>query len=317
MHDLKKRGILLAVCSKNDQAVALRPFREHPDMILKEEDITVFIANWQNKAENIRSIKEILNIGYDSMVFLDDNSFERQTVREQLPELIVPELPEDPALFLRALAELNLFESASHSELDGERSSVYREQAQRQVAEKSFSDPAQYLKSLEMKISLSRFDDLYMPRIVQLMQRSNQFNLMTCRFNQAECEKMRGDLLHYYPFYVKLQDKYGDNGLISVVILKLEGRTIEIIEWLMSCRVLVRGVEQFTMNFVFELAVRHRAEKVAGRYRATDKNAMVKDFYVQFGFQKTACGPEETAWELEVPRYRPAQTYMTQENQII
>ncbi len=309
--ELHQRGILLAVSSKNDPEKALQPFREHPDMLLKEEHITVFAANWKNKAENIAHIRDVLNIGYDSMVFLDDNPFERQVVRERIPDILVPELPEDPARYVRALAELNLFETATWSELDSQRAGMYREQAQRKMAEKTFEDPREYLQSLEMQITIARFDQFNLPRIAQLIQRSNQFNLMTQRFSQTECESLMRDEETVFPFYVKLRDKYGDNGLISVVVLKFQEDAVEILEWLMSCRVLARGVEEFTMNFVFALAAARRLNKVTGRYRPTPKNGMVADFFPRFGFDLREEKPDgEKCWELEVSHYQNREVWI-------
>lgn len=302
---LKNRGILLAVVSKNNPENALLPFKKHPDMILKEEDIAVFIANWQNKAENIKQIKEILNIGYDSMVFLDDNPLERGTVKEQIPDLIVPELPEEPGQYVRAITELNLFEASVTSETDQDRTAMYRKEAERKLAEYQYSDPREYLKSLALKITLGRFDDFRLPRILQLMNRSNQFNLMTRRFNEAECREIIKNSESYFPLYAELKDKYGDNGLVAVVILKLELPKIEIIEWLMSCRVLARGVEQCMMNYVFDFARQNGFSEVLGRYRKTAKNDMVKEFYGQFGFEKEMTAEIETCWKLAVRQYIP------------
>jgi FkbH-like protein len=176
IRELKRRGIILAVVSKNEHANAVLPFREHPHMALKEEDISVFVANWDNKADNIRLIQKTLNIGFDSLVFLDDNPFERNIVREFLPEVVVPELPEDPSLYLQSLADLNLFETASFSEADLQRADQYREEAQRELTKTHFTDINDYLTSLAMEIRLERFNAFNLPRIAQLIQRSNQFN---------------------------------------------------------------------------------------------------------------------------------------------
>jgi FkbH-like protein len=308
--ELQRRGIVLAVCSKNERANALEPFRAHPEMVLREEHIAVFAANWQPKPDNIRHIKETLNIGYDSMVFLDDNRFERELVRQSLPEVIVPELPEDPADYLRVLAELNLFETTSYSDEDHRRAALYRENAERAVAQSAFTDISDYLRSLDMQVTMRRFDPFHLPRVAQLLQRSNQFNLTTRRHSLPECEAMmeREDCL---PFYVKLADKFGDNGLISVVILTVRGTELEIDSWLMSCRVLGRGVEQYVMNEVVALARDRGCERVTGRYIPTAKNGMVKEFYAQFGFERVA-GDDggETLWRLAVSSYDSREVFM-------
>ena len=311
IRELKRRGIILAVVSKNEHANAVLPFREHPHMALKEDDISVFVANWDNKADNIRLIQKTLNIGFDSLVFLDDNPFERNIVREFLPEVVVPELPEDPSLYLQSLADLNLFETASFSEADLQRAGQYREEAQRELTKTHFTDINDYLTSLAMEIRLERFNAFNLPRIAQLIQRSNQFNLMTRRYGEAACEAMMKDPSRA-PLTLRLADKFGDYGLISVVILKHAGEDLEIDEYLMSCRVLQRGVESFTINNIFSYAARLGAKRVVGQYLPTAKNDMVKDFFKSFGFEKVADGDGGASqWALAVDAYQPRQTFMT------
>ena len=311
IRELKRRGIILAVVSKNEHANAILPFREHPHMVLKEEDISVFVANWDNKADNIRLIQKTLNIGFDSLVFLDDNPFERNIVREFLPEVVTPDLPEDPSLYLETLAGLNLFETASFSEADLKRAGQYREEAQRELTKTHFTNINDYLISLGMEIRLERFNAFNLPRIAQLIQRSNQFNLMTRRYGEAACEAMMKDPA-FAPFTVKLADKFGDYGLVSVVVLKPRGEDVEIDEYLMSCRVLQRGVESFTMNAIFAHAARLGAKRVVGQYIPTRKNDMVKDFFKGFGFEKVADGEGGgTTWALAVGAWRPREVFMT------
>jgi FkbH-like protein len=306
--ELRNRGVLLAVCSKNAIENALLPFEKHPEMVLKREDITVFVANWNNKADNIRQIRDTLNIAFDSMVFLDDSAFERDLVRELLPELIVPELPEDPADYVRAISELNLFEATSFSAEDTNRTELYRAEAERRQAQGSFASIEEFLQSLEMRITVARFDLFNLPRIAQLLQRSNQFNLTTRRLSESECKALMEDP-RWIPLYVKLSDRLGDHGLISVVILEPQTDELVIRDWLMSCRVLARGVEQFVMNRVFEHARQLGLRCVSGEYMPTAKNGMVKDFFAQFGFTKM----EEAGgsrWTLSTEAYQPASTYL-------
>jgi FkbH-like protein len=311
IRELKRRGIILAVVSKNEHAAAVLPFREHPHMVLKEEDISVFVANWDNKADNIRLVQKTLNIGFDSLVFLDDNPFERNIVRQFLPDVVVPDLPEDPSLYLETLAGLNLFETASFSEADLQRADQYREEAQRELTKTHFTNINEYLVSLGMEIRLERFNALNLSRIAQLIQRSNQFNLMTRRYGEAACEAMMSDP-SIAPLTVKLADKFGDYGLISVVILKNAGSDLEIDEYLMSCRVLQRGVESFTMNNIFSYAARQGAKRVTGHYLPTKKNDMVKGFFKSFGFEKIAEGEGGASqWALAVDAYQPRETFMT------
>ncbi len=307
--ELKRRGIILAVCSKNDFENAIKPFREHPEMCLKENDIAIFVANWNNKADNIREIKESLNIGFDSMVFIDDNPYERNLVHEFLPDVIVPNLPDDPAEYVRYISELNLFETSFFTEEDKQRSEMYRVEFQRKDLEKSFTDINGYLKSLDMEITMKRFDDFNIPRVAQLIQRSNQFNLTTKRYSEAECITFMNDLQNCFPQYIKLNDKFGDYGLISVLILKLLKDTIQIDTWLMSCRVLSRGVEQFAMNRVFEFAAENAINTVIGEYIPSSKNNMVKGFYEKFGFIKQIEETDKTIWSLDVNKYVPKEVF--------
>ncbi|MGC2661737.1 MAG: HAD-IIIC family phosphatase [Bryobacteraceae bacterium] len=311
LRELKRRGLILAVCSKNDHAVAIRPFRENPEMALREEDVAVFAINWDNKADNIRTIRDILDIGLDSMVFLDDNPFERNLVREFVPEVIVPELPEDPADYVRYLSALNLFEANSFSAEDAARVDQYRQEAARRATASEFTNIGDYLKSLQMRIQVERFDAFHLSRIVQLIQRSNQFNLTTQRHNQAQCEDMMEDHDGCIPWYARLSDKFGDHGLISIVIMRPEGETLRVTDWLMSCRVLGRGVEQYLMNRVFVEAQSHKCIRVTGKYLPTAKNALVRDFFEQFGFQKTASGEDgQTEWALDVSQYEPRTVFI-------
>jgi FkbH-like protein len=301
---LKERGIILAVCSKNDHDNAVLPFARHPDMVLRQDDIAVFVANWSDKAENIRAIREVLNIGFDSMVFVDDNPFERNLVRGLLPEVIVPEMPEDPALYVRALARLNLFETTTYSHADLDRSEQYRVEARRHLAKASFASVDDYLRSLEMKISVERFSRPNLARIAQLIQRSNQFNLTTRRYGEGECASLMADQKRYHAFTLSLGDRFGSYGLIAVAILELRTEEIEIDSFLMSCRVLQRGVEDFAMNHLVGVARTHGAARVLGRYIPTAKNGMVRDFFGRFGFVHLGSDQDGQAlWSLDVSRY--------------
>jgi FkbH-like protein len=313
LRELKRRGIILAVCSKNEHDTAMRAFREHPEMVLREEDIAVFVANWETKVDNIKRIKETLNIGFDAIAFVDDNPFERNIVRQYLPDVIVPEMPEEPSDYVRALSELNLFETTSFTEEDRQRADLYREEAQRKVLEKSFTNVGEYLQSLEMKVTWKRFDSFHLPRIAQLIQRSNQFNLTTRRQSQADCEALMNAGDDVLPFYVKLADKFGDYGLISVVVGKVMPDHLYLDTWLMSCRVLTRGVEEYAMNQMVAAAKARGLPLVVGEYLPTSKNMMVKDFYARFGFHKTKEDDKGTAtWVLEVASYEPRATYLSE-----
>lgn len=294
LKELKNRGILLAICSKNNEDTAKEPFEKHPEMVLRLDDISMFVANWENKASNIKNIQATLNIGMDSMVFIDDNPFERNLVRGMIPDITVPELPEDPALYLSYLKSLNLFETASYSENDKDRTKQYQAQAQRVTLQNSFENFEEYLKSLEMVATVHEFEDFEIPRISQLTQRSNQFNLRTIRYTEAEIEEICKDD-KYITLSFSLKDKFGDYGLISVIIMeKMDEKTLFLNTWLMSCRVLKRGMEEFIINKVIETAKEKRFEKVIGEYIKTPKNSMVENIYSKLGFTDLGDGKFET-----------------------
>lgn len=281
---LKDRGIILAVCSKNDEDKAKEPFEKNPEMVLRLDDIAVFVANWENKADNIRTIQRILNIGFDSMVFLDDNPFERNMVREHVPGVTVPELPEDPGDYLEYLYSLNLFETASYSGGDKDRTRQYQIEAQRVSLQQHFTNEGDFLQSLQMVSEVKGFDKFNTPRVAQLSQRSNQFNLRTVRYTEAEIAAIEENPA-YQGFSFTLSDKFGDNGLIGVVILeKKDAETLFIDTWLMSCRVLKRGMEHFILNTLVAYARDNGYRYIVGEYLPTAKNGMVEQHYPGLGF---------------------------------
>jgi len=303
---LKNRGIIIAVCSKNTESVAKEPFEKHPDMVLRLEDISVFVANWENKADNIRHIQSILNIGFDSMVFLDDNPFERNIVRENIPGITVPELPEDPAEYLEYLYTLNLFETVSFSGEDAERTKMYQIEAQRARVQQKFTNEDDFLKSLDMVSLVEPFNKFNNPRVAQLSQRSNQFNLRTVRYTDADIEKISLSK-DYFTFTFTLTDKYGDNGLICVIILKQENeQTLFIDTWFMSCRVLKRGMKNFVLNTIVAFGLEHNFETLKGEYLPTAKNEMVADHYQNLGFEKT-----NDFWIMNLKQYTTKKTYIS------
>ncbi|PTQ95786.1 HAD superfamily phosphatase (TIGR01681 family)/FkbH-like protein [Mucilaginibacter yixingensis] len=307
--ELKRRGIILAVCSKNTEAIAIEPFNSHPDMVLKIDDIAIFVANWENKVDNIRHIQQVLNIGFDSMVFLDDNPFEREMVKSGIPDITVPELPEDPAEYVQYLRTLNLFETASYTEEDAQRTQQYQQEAKRTQLQNSFTSEQDFLQSLQMLADVKSFDKFNTPRVSQLTQRSNQFNLRTVRYTEDDIAQLAtsGDFI---TLSFNLGDKFGDHGLIAVVILKaLSAQELFVDSWIMSCRVLKRGMEQFTLNTIVAAASASGFKKIVGEYLPTKKNALVKDHYLNLGFT-----PVNDRWELDVTAYQPKEVYITQKD---
>lgn len=306
---LKQRGIIICVASKNNEETAKEPFEKHPDMVLKLEDIAAFQANWETKVDNIRTIQQILNIGFDSMVFLDDNPFERNMVRENIPAITVPELPEDPAEYLEYLYSLNLFETASYSNLDKDRTKQYQIEAQRVSLSKTFTNEADFLKSLNMASVVSGFTKFNTPRVAQLSQRSNQFNLRTVRYTDADIEALANNP-SVIDLSFTLEDMFGDNGLIAVVIMKpFDKETLFVDTWFMSCRVLKRGMENFTLNTMVEKAKEAGYKKIIGEYLPTAKNKMVELHYPNLGFEKVE-GAETKQYVLDVDAYQQKECYI-------
>lgn len=306
---LKQRGVIICVASKNNEETAKEPFEKHPDMVLKLEDIAVFQANWETKVDNIRTIQRILNIGFDSMVFLDDNPFERNIVRENIPGITVPELPQDPGEYLEYLYSQNLFETASYSQADKDRTKQYQVEAQRVSLQKTFSNEADFLKSLDMTSVVSGFNKFNTPRVAQLSQRSNQFNLRTVRYTEADIEALGKDP-DVIDLSFTLEDKFGDNGLIAVIIMKKQDEeTLFIDTWFMSCRVLKRGMEDFTLNTMVEAACEKGYKRIIGEYLPTPKNKMVENHYPSLGFQKLE-GTPTAQYVLDVEQYQPRENYI-------
>lgn len=302
---LKNRGIIIAICSKNNENTAKKPFKHHPEMVLNLEDIAVFTANWDNKVDNIRHIQSVLNINFDSMVFIDDNPFERNIVRENIPSIFVPELPDDPALYLDYLYELNLFETTSFSSNDLERTQQYKIEIKRNQEFQKFKNEDDFLKNLQMESEVKSLTSFNIPRVSQLSQRSNQFNLRTIRYTENELEKISISDKDYCISFT-LKDKYGDNGLISAILLKeLDQSTIFIENWFMSCRVLKRGMEHFILNTIVEFATEKKYKTIKGEYIPTPKNELVKDLFINLGFAKS-----NNDYILNLENYQPKKNYI-------
>ena len=302
--ELHDRGIVLAVSSKNEDAIARIPFREHPDMLLREKHIAVFQANWSDKASNIRAIAETLSLGLESMVFLDDNPAERMQVRQELPEVAVPELPDDPALFARTLLAAGYFEAIAFSEEDQKRASFYQDNIKRVQIFNQSSDMGAYLKSLEMEMTSTPFDATGRARIVQLINKSNQFNLTTRRYSEVDVKNFQEDS-SYFTRQVRLTDALGDNGMIGVIICKKNAATWEIDTWLMSCRVLGRRAEEAVLLDIVRNAKKYGALRLVGTYCPSDKNVIVKNHYSKLGFTKITGDDKSETWALDLAQYQP------------
>lgn len=307
--ELSRRGVILAVCSKNDEANAIEPFNRHPDMVLRRSDIACFVANWSDKASNIRAIAQELNIGLDSLVFVDDNPFERNLVRRELPMVAVPEVGDDPSGYIRAIADAGYFESLAVTEEDRERTSQYHGNRAREALRASTTDLRSYLRGLEMQLVWRRFDRIGLQRIVQLINKSNQFNLTTRRYTDAEILAVMADP-GAIGLQLRLTDRFGDNGVIAIVIGRMRADQDMLIDtWLMSCRVLGRQVEATTLNLLAQEARKLGARRLVGEYIPTSKNGMVKDHYARLGFtvmSTDAAGGNHNV--LTLATFRPAET---------
>jgi FkbH-like protein len=297
---LRQRGIVLAVSSKNEEETARLPFREHPDMLLREKDIAVFQANWTDKAANLKAIAETLSIGLDALVLIDDNPAEREQVRQVLPEVAIPELPADPALYSRTLLASGYFECIAFSEEDRQRADDYQNNAARKALLTDASNLDGFLTSLKMVISFTPFDTTGRERIAQLINKSNQFNLTTRRYTTLEIARMEQDP-EVFTLQIRLADRFGDNGMICVIICRRAGDAWEIDTWLMSCRVLGRRVEIATLQEIARHARSAGISSLRGRHVPTDRNAMVKDHYAKLGFSKIAEGElGESTWQIDL-----------------
>jgi FkbH-like protein len=306
---LAARGVLLAVCSKNDYDKAAEPFEKHPEMALRMSDFVSFKANWQPKSDNIRQIAAELNLGLDSLVFIDDNPAEIEIVRQFVPEVEGILLPEDPAGYVEAVQNARLFEPHSITAEDGERVRQYREEAGRRELQSAVTDMDAYLASLRMEAVIRGFRPLDVPRIAQLINKSNQFNLTTRRRTEAQVEALIHDPA-MLGFTIRLTDRFGDYGLISIVIGRLAGAELEIDTWLMSCRVLKRQVEEEVLNEIVRLARGRGAAVVRGVCLPTAKNGMVRGHYTALGFATASESEDRCEFTLDAAGYEPRPTHI-------
>jgi FkbH-like protein len=300
---LQRRGVLLAVCSKNDEDVARQGFT-HPDSILKLGDFSSFKANWEPKHENILAIARELNLGVDSFVFIDDNPAERAIVSAQISAIAVPDVGSEVSKYALIIQQRRYFEPVSMSKEDLSRASLYQSNSARASAEAQFANYGEYLDSLDMTAEIGRFKAIYLERIAQLTNKTNQFNLTTRRYTLAEMESIAMDPT-YIGIYGRLTDRFGDNGLVSIVLGRREATILHLDLWLMSCRVLKRDMEFAMLDTVAEFAAASGARTLRGYYVPTKKNGMVSDHYERLGFEVISIDPESKAsiWALDITSY--------------
>jgi len=298
--ELKERGILLAVCSKNNESDAQAPFLSHPEMALKLDDFVAFFANWNDKPSNLRCMAQQLNLGIDSFVLIDDNPVERDIVRRELPEVLVPELGEDPSSYIAAISRTLCFETISISEEDRARHASYMANQQREMAMSQSVSMDGFLSSLDMRSQAGSFDDLHLARVVQLIGKTNQFNLTSRRHTESQVRALMASPAAWTRYF-KLRDKYGDHGLIGVLIACERNPGVwEVDTWLMSCRVIGRSMEDYMFNDMVEALRARGAHVLKGIYLRTCKNGMVADLFDRMGFTKECIDSHSAAYLLDL-----------------
>jgi len=280
---LANRGVILAVCSKNDPSNALTAFDQHPEMVLHRKHISSFIANWDDKPSNIRRIARELNIGLDGIVLLDDSAFERELVRRELPMVAVPEVGEDPSWFPSVLADAGYFDGLTVTREDTQRIHHYQANLERERQREQSGGLDEYLRDLDMTLLWQPFNQIDLARIAQLISKSNQFNLRTQRYSETQLARLISDPLAL-TLQLRLVDRLGDNGIIAVVIGRIDEESLFIDTWLMSCRVFGRTVEHATLNLIVECSKARQLSRLIGQYRPTPRNHIVKDHYQNLGF---------------------------------
>lgn len=304
----QEKGVVLTVCSKNEHENAILGLK-HPSGVLRPDDFAVIQANWEAKSENVGKIAEYLNILPDSIVFVDDNPAERDIVRTYTTGVAVPEIGEVDS-YISVLERNGFFEVTAFSEDDLKRNAMYQENAKRAQAQQSYIDYGAYLQSLEMKAIIRDFEPLYLPRITQLTNKSNQFNLTTKRYTESEMKAV-AENPGYIRLYGQLADRFGDNGIVSVVIGRKDGRALHVELWLMSCRVLKRDMELAMLDTLVLQCRQEGIEEIYGYYYPTKKNEMVRCLYREFGF---ACLSEDEQgngiWKLCLSNYQNKNTYI-------
>lgn len=307
IQELSQRGVLLAVCSKNDEQTALHAFDNHPEMVLRREDLASFRINWKPKPENLMAMAEELNLSLDSFVFIDDNPAEIEMMRQFAPEVSALRLPADPAEYVDSLKDSRYFESQQLTHEDFQRKEQYAGDEKRKALRHSLADMSSYLESLDMEARICDFKLADVPRITQLINKSNQFNLTLRRRSEAEVTELLGS--NNVCLSLRLKDRFGDLGLVCVLIAApYEQNALVIDTFLLSCRVLQRQVEHLAMNALIERAAACQADRVIGLYRPSEKNQLVAGFYEGMGFVEVGAENEYTRWEISASSFRPFHT---------
>jgi FkbH-like protein len=297
--DLSRKGILLAVCSKNNLDDAMEALEKHPGMLLRAKHFAAIRINWTDKAQNLREIAQELNVGIDALAFLDDNPFEREQVRAALPEVTVINLPKNPLDYASAVRNCAVFERLTLSSEDQQRTEMYAAQKQRSGAEQNFQSKEDFFRFLEQEAELEPVSDLTLARVAQLTQKTNQFNLTTRRYTESQIAEMARNP-EWHIFSIKVRDRFGDHGLVGVAITHDEGEQCEVDTFLLSCRVIGRTVETALLAHLAEGAAQRGRKHLVGWFLPTRKNAPARDFYQQHGFERQEANGTGSLWTLDL-----------------
>jgi FkbH-like protein len=308
---LRERGIVLAICSKNDESTALEAIENHPEMLLKERDFAAYSINWTDKASNIKALSDTLDLGLDNFVFIDDNPAERARVRQMLPEVAVPEVGDDPAYYPRIVSAAGYFDAVSFGAEDRQRAEYYRANFERTQVLDRLGDYDAYLKSLNMEIVFRPFDAIGRKRISQLINKTNQFNLTTRRYSEQDVESFEHDAKSF-TMQVRLKDQFGDNGMIAVVVCRESDHDWLIDTWLMSCRVLKRRVEDAMLREVANAAIARGMIGLVGEFIPTARNGLVKDLFAALGFTRSETRADGSElWRLDLTTFQQSELPFT------
>ncbi len=296
------RGVILAINSKNNPKDALKAIREHPHMLLREKHFAAVRINWKNKVQNMIELAKEIGVGLDSMVFIDDNPREREQMKQALPQVLVVDMPSSPFLYRQTLENLNDFNLLALTEEDKKRGEMYHARKGRETLRKSISSLEDFLKSLEMKVVIKHADEFGLPRIVSMINKTNQFNLTTLRYTYAEIRKMKEAKDKFEVYCLEVSDKFGDEGIVGVAIIRKESNAWTIDSFLLSCRVIGRKVETVFLARIMEDAKEQSVPKLVGEYVPTQKNVPVKDFYSSHGFKKFAQKGSLSRWRFDLTK---------------
>jgi len=299
--DIHQRGILLAVCSKNNRGEAMAAIEKHPEMLLRPEHFAAFRINWQDKAQNLREIAAELNLGTDSIAFLDDNPVERSRVQSDLPEVKVIALPGQAQGYAAALRDSPWFERLALSVEDREHTRMYHEQQQRASVAQAAGSLEDFYRSLGQEVVLAPLAPETLVRVAHLTQKTNQYNVTTRRYSEQQIEEMaaRPDCRVYS---VRVRDRFGDNGIVGVLITRIENDVCEIDTFLLSCRVIGRTVETAMLGFLASVCKKQGASRLQGWFLPTKKNAPVKDLYSTHGFTAVRSEGDATLWSVTLSK---------------